>query len=251
MATISRDAYAAAFGPTTGDRIRLGDTSLLARVEKDHTVYGEELLTGLGKSLRDGLGVDAGVTTADGALDVVVQNALIIDPVLGIIKGDIGIIDGRIVGIGKAGNPAVMAGVDPNLIVGPSTKHFMAEGMIVTPGAIDVHAHYSQPAEVWHALSSGMTTMIGGGFPGCWSVDSGGLWANTRMLKAIEPFPMNFGLFSRGSSHKPAAIAEQIRSGASSASRYTKTSAPCRQPSTAVSRSPTIWISRSSSTPIP
>ena len=135
MATISRDQYAAAFGPTTGDRIRLGDTSLLGRVEKDHTVYGEELLTGLGKTLRDGLGVDASVTTADGALDVVVQNALVIDPVLGIVKGDIGITDGRIVGIGKAGNPAVMAGVDPNLIVGPSTKHFMAEGMIVTPGA--------------------------------------------------------------------------------------------------------------------
>ncbi len=213
MATVSRDAYAAAFGPTTGDRVRLGDTSLLARVEKDHAVYGEELLTGLGKSLRDGLGVDAGVTTAAGALDVVVQNALIIDPVLGIVKADIGITDGRIVGIGKAGNPAVMAGVDENLIVGPSTKHFMAEGMIVTPGAIDVHAHYAQPEEVWHALSSGMTTMIGGGFPGCWSVDSGGHWANSRMLKATEAFPMNFGLFSRGSAHKPDGIAEQIRSG--------------------------------------
>ncbi|MEX0808279.1 MAG: urease subunit alpha [Dongiaceae bacterium] len=213
MATISRSAYAAAFGPTTGDRVRLGDTSLLARVEKDHTVYGEELLTGLGKTLRDGLGVDARATTADGALDVVVQNALVIDPVLGIVKGDIGIIDGRIVGIGKAGNPAVMAGVDPKLVVGPSTKHFMGEGMIVTPGAIDVHAHFIQPAEVWHALSVGMTTMIGGGFPGCWSVDSGGLWANSRMLKATERYPMNFGLFSRGSSHKPAAIAEQIRSG--------------------------------------
>jgi urease subunit alpha len=213
MTTISRRDYAAAFGPTTGDRVRLGDTGLLARVEMDHAVYGEELLTGLGKSLRDGLGVDAGVTTAQGALDVVVQNALVIDPVLGIVKGDIGIVDGRIVGIGKAGNPAVMAGVDPKLIVGPSTKHFMAEGLIVTPGAIDVHAHYAQPAEVWHALSAGMTTMIGGGFPGCWSVDSGGLWANTRMLKATELFPMNFGLFSRGSSHKPAAIAEQIRSG--------------------------------------
>ncbi|MEX2200745.1 MAG: urease subunit alpha [Dongiaceae bacterium] len=213
MATISRRAYAASFGPTTGDRVRLGDTSLLARVEKDHTVYGEELLTGLGKTLRDGLGVDARVTTADGALDVVVQNALVIDPVLGIVKGDIGIVDGRIVGIGKAGNPAVMAGVDPKLVVGPSTKHVMAEGTIVTPGAIDVHAHYIQPAEVWHALSSGMTTMIGGGFPGCWSVDSGGLWANSRMLKATEHYPMNFGLFSRGSSHRPEAIAEQIRSG--------------------------------------
>jgi urease subunit alpha len=213
MATISRRAYAAAFGPTTGDRVRLGDTSLLARVEKDHTVYGEELLTGLGKSLRDGLGVDARVTTKGGALDVVVQNALIVDPVLGIVKGDIGITNGRIVGIGKAGNPATMAGVDPNLIVGPSTKHFMGEGSIVTPGAIDVHAHYIQPQEVWHAISSGMTTMIGGGFPGCWSVDSGGLWANTRMLKATERFPMNFGLFSRGSSHRPEAIEEQIRSG--------------------------------------
>ena len=213
MATIARAEYAARFGPTTGDRVRLGDTRLLARVERDHAVYGEECLTGLGKSLRDGAGVAAHVTTADGALDVVVNNALILDPVLGVVKADIGISGGRVVGIGKAGNPEVMAGVDRHMVVGPSTKHVMAEGMIVTPGAIDVHGHYMQPAEMWHALSAGITTMIGGGFPGCWSVDSGGEWANPRMLRATEAFPMNFGLFSRGAAHHPQGIVEQISSG--------------------------------------
>ncbi len=213
MATITRAEYAARFGPTTGDRVRLGDTGLLARVERDHATYGEECLTGLGKSLRDGTGVDARVTTADGALDVVVNNAPDIDPVLSVVKADIGVSDGRVVGIGKAGNPHVMAGVDGHMVVGPSTKHVMAEGQIVTPGAIDVHGHYMQPAEMWHALSAGITTMIGGGFPGCWSVDSGGEWANSRMLRATEAFPMNFGLFCRGGAHQPQGIAEQISSG--------------------------------------
>ena len=213
MATISRSDYATLYGPTTGDRVRLGDTNLLARVERDHATYGDECLTGLGKTMRDGGAVAAGHTTADGAIDVVINNVLIIDPVLGIVKADLGIRDGKITGIGKAGNPAIMDGVDDGLIVGPSTKPVPAQGLIATPGGIDVHAHYIQPAEVWHALSSGLTTMIGGGFPGCWAVDSGGLWANTRMLKGAEGFPMNFGLFSRGSSHQPEAIVEQLESG--------------------------------------
>ena len=213
MATISRRDYATMYGPTTGDRVRLGDTHLLARVERDHATYGDECLTGLGKTMRDGGGVAAGHTAADGALDVVINNALIIDPVLGIVKADLGIRDGKISGIGKAGNPAIMDGVDHGMIVGPSTKPVTAQGLIATPGGIDVHAHYLQPAEVWHALSSGLTTMIGGGFPGCWAVDSGGLWANSRMLKGAEGFPMNFGLFSRGSSHRPEAIVEQLESG--------------------------------------
>ncbi|MFP6742306.1 MAG: urease subunit alpha [Alphaproteobacteria bacterium] len=213
MVMISRRDYAAMYGPTTGDRVRLGDTNLIARVERDHAHYGEECLTGLGKTMRDGLAVNAAHTAADGAVDVVINNVLIMDPVLGIVKADMGIRDGKITGIGKAGNPATMAGVDDGLIVGPSTKPITAQGLIATPGGIDVHAHYLQPAEVWHALSSGLTTMIGGGFPGCWAVDSGGVWSNTRMLRGVEGFPMNFGLFSRGSAHEPAGIIEQLESG--------------------------------------
>jgi len=213
MATMTRQAYAAMFGPTAGDRIRLGDTNLLLKIEKDHATYGEENVTGVGKVLRDGAGIDGAATLRGGALEVVVCNAVIVDPVLGVIKGDIGITGGRIVAIGKAGNPAIQAGVTPGMTVGPGTKHMNAQGSIVTPGGVDVHAHYAQPAEVWHALSSGLTTMIGGGFPGCWSIDSGGDWANAKMLKALEAFPMNFGLFSRGGAHAPEGIVEQLGSG--------------------------------------
>lgn len=213
MATMTRAAYASMFGPTTGDRIRLGDTNLLLKIEHDHATYGEENVTGVGKVLRDGAGIDGAATLKGGALEVVVCNAVIVDPVLGVIKGDIGITGGRIVAIGKAGNPAIQAGVTPGMVVGPGTKHMNAQGSIVTPGGIDVHAHYAQPAEVWHALSSGLTTMIGGGYPGCWSIDSGGDWANAKMLKALEAFPMNFGLFSRGGAHAPEGIIEQLGSG--------------------------------------
>ena len=213
MVMISKRDYAAMYGPTTGDRVRLGDTNLITRVERDHAHYGEECLTGLGKTMRDGLAVNAGHTAAAGAIDTILNNVMIMDPVLGIVKADMGIRDGKITGIGKAGNPATMAGVDDGLIVGPSTKPITCQGLIATPGGIDVHSHYLQPTEVWHALSSGLTTMIGGGFPGCWSVDSGGVWANSRMLRGVEGFPMNFGLFSRGCAHKAEAIIEQLESG--------------------------------------
>ena len=210
---MTRARYAQMFGPTTGDRVRLGDTSLLARIERDLGTYGEEGITGVGKTLRDGNGIEGRATIADGALEAVVLNVVLMCPVQGIFKADIGIRDGRICAIGKAGNPAVMAGVSLGMTIGPLTKHFSGQGLIATPGGIDVHAHYGQPAEVWHALSSGLTTMIGGGWPGAWSIDSGGEWANAKMLKALDALPMNFGLFSRGGASRPEAIAEQISCG--------------------------------------
>ena len=213
MATMTRERYAAMFGPTAGDRIRLGDTSLIAMIEHDHGTYGEEGITGVGKTLRAGAGMDGGIRLDEGALEIVFCNVVVMCPVTGIFKGDIGIRDGRISAVGKAGNPAVMAGVSPGMVIGPGTKHVNGQGMVATPGGIDIHAHYLQPAEVWHALSAGLTTMIGGGFPGCWAVDSGGDWANARMLKATERFPMNFGLFSRGGASRPEAIEEQLSSG--------------------------------------
>ncbi len=213
MAVMTRERYAAMFGPTTGDRIRLGDTSLLAMVEDDLGTYGEEGITGVGKSLRAGAGIDGGRRLDEGALELVFCNVVVMCPAGGIFKGDIGVRHGRIAAIGKAGNPAVMAGVSPDMVIGPGTKHVNGQGLIATPGGIDVHAHYLQPGEVRHALSSGLTTMIGGGFPGCWSIDSGGHWANARMLKATEGFPMNFGLFSRGGASRPEAVEEQIASG--------------------------------------
>ena len=141
MVTMTRQDYARMFGPTTGDCVRLGDSSLLAEVEHDYAVYGDECLCGGGKTVRDGMAISSR-THAEGVLDVLVANALIIDPVLGIVKGDIGIRDGRIVGVGKAGNPAVMDGVDENLMVGNATAVESAEGKIVTPGGIDVHTHF-------------------------------------------------------------------------------------------------------------
>ena len=213
MVTMTRERYADMFGPTTGDRIRLGDTNLLARIEHDHITPGEESITGVGKTLRDGNGIDGGALLADGALEVVISNVVIMCPVQGIMKGDIGIRDGRICAIGKAGNPAIMGGVTPCMVIGPGTKHFSGQGMIATPGGVDVHSHYGQPDEMRHALSSGLTTIIGGSYPGCWSIDSGGDWANAKMLKALEAFPLNFGLFSRGGANAGAAIEEQISSG--------------------------------------
>ncbi len=210
---MSRRRYAQMFGPTAGDRVRLGDTGLLALVERDCIRHGEEAITGLGKTLRDGAGIDGRALLAEGALEAVIANAVVMCPVQGIFKADIGIREGRIHAIGKAGNPAAMAGVSPGMTIGPGTKHFSGQGLIATPGGIDVHAHYAQPREVWHALSAGLTTMIGGGWPGCWSIDSGGEWANAKMLKALERFPMNFGLFARGGAQRAEAIVEQIGSG--------------------------------------
>ena len=153
MVAIARKDYAALYGPTVGDGVRLADTSLVAVVEKDHAVYGDECLHGGGKTLRDGIGLAAGVTSAQGALDMLLCNVLVIDPVIGIVKGDLGIKDGRVVGLGKAGNPAIMDGVDPRLLVSAATTVRDCEGMIATPGAIDVHVHFDSAARSVRLLS--------------------------------------------------------------------------------------------------
>jgi len=213
MAEMTRKAYAAAYGPTTGDRVRLGNTSLLAEVEHDHITLGDELTTGGGKSYRDGMGMSGATLHRDGALDLVIHNALVIDPVLGIVKGDIGVREGRIVGIGKAGNPDVMDGVHPDLVCGPSTVIAHGEKLIATPGGIDVHVHFKTPELVQHALSTGLTTLMGGGHGPLFSIDSGGGWTTANMLRAVEAMPMNFGFLGRGSTHDPEAIREHVASG--------------------------------------
>jgi len=214
MARMSRADYAAMFGPTTGDLVRLGDTELWAEIEHDFTTYGDECLHGGGKTLRDGLGMAVGITGAQGALDMLICNVVVIDAVAGIVKGDIGIKDGRIVAIGKAGNPDVMAGVDPRLIVGAGTTVRDAEGMIATAGAIDVHVHFDSAQLVEHAMSSGITTMLGGSLgPITVGIDCGGVFNVGKMLQASEHWPMNFGFLGRGNAHRPEAMHEQIENG--------------------------------------
>ncbi len=213
MVKIHRRDYAAMYGPTTGDRVRLGDTALYGEIEHDHTHYGDECVVGAGKNLRDGMAFAGFKTRAKGALDMVVENATVIDPVIGIVKADIGVRDGKIAGVGKAGNPHVMDGVDDNLVCGPNTTVYPAGGLIVTPGGIDIHIHYISPQQCAHALSSGLTTMIGGGLGPLFAIDSGGVWNTARMLEAAEAFPLNFGFFGRGSSHDPASVIEQLQGG--------------------------------------
>lgn len=212
---ISRDRYAELFGPTTGDRIRLADTSLIVEVERDTTVYGDECVFGGGKTLRDGLGMAAGITAAAGALDLVITNVVLMDPVQGIVKTDIGIKDGKIVGIGKAGNPGIMEGVTPNLIISANTDVRAGEGLIATPGGIDCHVHFDSAGLCAEALSSGLTTMLGGGLgPVTVGICSSGAHNLGVMLKAAEGFPVNFGFLGKGSSSLPASLVEQIENGA-------------------------------------
>jgi urease subunit alpha len=158
---MSRAQYARLYGPTTGDMFRLGDTALYAEIEHDHAHPGDELTTGAGKTMRDGEGFRTRGTDASGALDMCVQNAVILDPLLGVVKGDIGVRRGRIVGVGKAGNPEIMADVTPGLETGANTTMFHGDNMVVTPGVIEAHAHFLSPQQVWHALAGGCTTMIG------------------------------------------------------------------------------------------
>ena len=211
---IDRRAYAEMFGPTTGDRVRLGDTELWIEVERDFTVYGEEVKFGGGKVIRDGMG-QAQASRADGALDTVITNALILDH-WGVVKADIGIRGGRIVGIGKAGNPDVQPGV--TLIVGPGTEVIAGEGMIATAGGIDAHIHFICPQQIEEALMSGITTMIGGGTgPATGSnatTCTPGAWHLARMLEAAEAFPMNLGFLGKGNASRPEALIEQIEAGA-------------------------------------
>ena len=214
MATMTRREYAAMYGPTKGDAVRLGDTSLFAEIEHDYAVPGDECLHGGGKTLRDGMGLKSGFDSADGALDMLLCNATIIDPVLGIVKGDIGIKDGKIVAVGKAGNPEVMDGVHPKLICGVATTVRDAEGLIATPGGIDVHVHFDSAQLCEHAIASGLTTMIGGSLgPITVGIDCGGEWNVGKMLQASEAWPINFGFLGRGNSSKPESLVGQLRGG--------------------------------------
>jgi urease subunit alpha len=211
---ISRPAYADMFGPTTGDRVRLADTELFVEVEADRTIYGEEVKFGGGKVIRDGMG-QSQVTRAAGAVDTVITNALIIDH-WGIVKADVGIRDGRICAIGKAGNPDVQPGVD--IIVGPGTEAIAGEGKILTAGGIDAHIHFICPQQIEEALHSGVTTMLGGGTGPATGTNATtctpGAWHIGRMLQAAEAWPMNFGFFGKGNASLPEALREQIEAGA-------------------------------------
>jgi urease subunit alpha len=215
MAThISRRAYADMFGPTTGDRVRLADTELFVEVEKDFAIPGEEVKFGGGKVIRDGMG-QSQQSRGEGAVDTVITNALILDH-WGIVKADIGIRDGRIAGIGKAGNPDVQPGVD--IVVGPGTEAIAGEGRIVTAGGIDAHIHFISPQQVEEALYSGVTTMLGGGTgPAAGTAATTctpGPWHIARMLQAAEGLPVNLGFFGKGNAATPQALVEQILAGA-------------------------------------
>jgi len=214
---IDRRTYAAMFGPTAGDRIRLADTDLIVEIEKDHAVYGEETRYGPGKVLRDGLGQAPDATWEGGALDLVITNVLIVDH-WGIVKADIGIRDGKIVGIGKAGNPNIMVGVTPGMVVGAATEALAGEGMIATAGGIDSHVHYICPQQVNEAFYSGITTMIGGGTGPATGTNATtctpGPWNIHRMLEAAEEYPMNLGIQGKGNSSMPQGLREQAEAGA-------------------------------------
>ena len=214
---IEANKYITMYGPTVGDKVRLADTNLFIEVEKDYTVYGDECKFGGGKSLRDGMGQSANVSSEDGALDLVITNALILD-YWGIVKADIGIKDGIIVGIGKAGNPGIMDGVDSNMVVGASTEAISAEGAIITAGGIDTHIHFISPDQINTALYSGLTTMIGGGTGPADGTNATtctpGPWNMEMMLKSADQYPINLGFYGKGNCSSKQPIIEQIYSGA-------------------------------------
>ena len=214
---IPRRQYADLYGPTTGDRVRLADTDLFIEIEKDLTVPGDEAKFGGGKVIRDGMGQSASAVAADGVLDLVITNAVIVDHG-GIYKADIGIRNGRISGIGKAGNPDVMNGVTPGMIIGAGTEVIAGEGKIVTAGGIDAHVHFICPQLVETALSGGLTTLIGGGTGPATGTDATtctpGAWNMYRMLESADGFPINLGFLGKGNSSFPAPLREQIEAGA-------------------------------------
>jgi urease subunit alpha len=211
---ISRAAYAGMYGPTAGDRVRLADTELLIEVEEDRTIYGEEVKFGGGKVIRDGMG-QSQRSRAEGAADTVITNALILDH-WGIVKADIGLRDGRIAAIGKAGNPDIQPGID--IVIGPGTEIIAGEGRIITAGGIDAHIHFISPQQIEEALYSGVTTMMGGGTgPASGTLATTctpGPWHLGRMLQAAEAFPMNFGFFGKGNASTPSGLIEEIEGGA-------------------------------------
>ena len=212
---LSPDEYASLYGPTTGDRLRLADTELVAEVETDHLARGDEMVFGGGKTMRDGMGLQPGVTAEEGALDWVLTNLVVMDPVLGIQKADIGIKDGYIAGIGNAGNPEAMERVDEELVVSANTEVISAEGMIATPGGIDVHVHFNSAQLPRHAIASGVTTMLGGGVgPSTVGIITSGKWNLEMMMRAAESWPVNVGFYGKGNSSRPAVIREQVEAGA-------------------------------------
>lgn len=218
MAELSRKQYADLYGPTTGDKIRLGNTQLYVEIERDLRVYGEEAMYGGGKTLRDGMGYSNEQTSANGAPDMVITNVTIIDAVLGVIKADVGIKDGYICGIGKAGNPSVMPHVSPGLALGPGTEAISGEHLILTAGGIDAHVHFISPQQAEAALSNGITTLFGGGVgpsdgtngttitPGTWNME--------MMMRSLDAFPVNAGLSGKGNCSDKAPLFEQIAAGA-------------------------------------
>jgi urease subunit alpha len=208
---MDRKDYASLYGPTKGDKVRLADTNLFAEVEEDYTSYGDELLIGFGKTIREGMQA-TGRAGNDSKLDLIVTNAVVIDPVLGIFKGNIGIKDGRIVGIGSAGNPDIVDNVD--LVIGTSTSVLPAEGLIATPGGVDSHVHLSTPAIVATAISSGITTLVGMGSGGVFDVGVNPAYNLERMLEAWETIPLNIALLGRGSSVHEDALMRNIEAGA-------------------------------------
>lgn len=215
---ISRQQHAELFGPSAGDRFKLADTNLVCEVERDLTRSGDEAVFGGGKTIRDGMAQSSRATRADGALDLVITNAVVMDAVIGVVKADIGVRDGRIVGIGKAGNPDIMDGVTPGLVIGAATEVIAGEGTIATAGGVDTHIHMISPQQVWAALSNGITTMVGGGTgpadgsnattctPGAWNI--------AQMLRAAEELPVNWGLMGKGNASMPDPLREQIEAGA-------------------------------------
>ncbi|WP_405486316.1 urease subunit alpha [Streptomyces sp. NBC_00096] len=219
MAVLSRKQYTDLFGPTVGDRFHLADTNLVVEVEKDHNEghYGDEAVYGGGKGIRDGMAQDPQATNLQGALDLVITNVVVMDAVLGVVKGDLGIKDGFIAGLGKAGNPHTQSGVHPKLVIGPGTEVISGEHLIATAGGIDTHIHFIAPQQAEHGLSNGITTLIGGGTgpsdgtngttctPGPWNIG--------RMYQAVEDLPVNVGLLGKGNGSLPEALIEQVEAG--------------------------------------
>ena len=219
MATISRQDYNNLFGPTVGDKIRLGDTNLYVEIERDlRCGYGDEVVYGGGKTLRDGMALANTITSEDGALDMVITNVTIIDPMVGIVKADVGIKDGKIAGIGKSGNPNIMCGVDPCLVTGAATDAISGEHLILTAGAIDSHVHFISPQQAYASLSNGITTLVGGGIgPSDGSngtTITSGRWNIEQMLKSSEEIPVNIGFLGKGNCSGEESVEEQIEGGA-------------------------------------
>ena len=224
-----RQQYSDLYGPTTGDKIRLADTDLYIEIEKDLRVYGEEAVYGGGKTLRDGMGYDNELTSAAGAPDLVITNVTILDAIQGVIKADVGIKNGLVCAIGKAGNPSIMSGVTPGLALGPGTDAISGEHLILTAGGIDAHVHYISPQQAQAALSNGITTVFGGGIgptdgtngttitPGTWNIE--------MMLRSFDGWPVNAGVLGKGNGSAPVPLEEQIRAGAMPASRSMRTGA--------------------------